>query len=68
MAVLCVGCYAQAFSNCGALTSHCCGFSDGARTLGTHASAAVAPRLWSTELWRLDLAALRHMGSSQIRD
>ena len=41
-------CWAQAFSSCGALASHCGGFSDcEAQALGPRASVAAAPGLWS---------------------
>ena len=49
LAVLGLCCWAPAFSSCGALASHCGGFSHcKAQSLGPRASVAVAPGLWST--------------------
>ena len=38
-------CYTWIFSSCGARTSHCCGFSCGARALESTGSVVVVPRL-----------------------
>ena len=54
-------------SSCSAQASHCGGFSCGRAQTLIHPGFSSCGT-WTQQLWCMDLAAARHVGSSQIRD